>query len=168
MYRGYGRTRIWLIITAGNLLVVSLLGLTLRARRCFETPVISYDQLLQAHSHFAFSGWGFMTLFIILCAAFLPGKIQSEKAYSSLFLHFTSCFLGNADRFSCPGLWSSFQHIFYIYIIISYCFAFRFYKDIESMDRTVSLQFAKAVLFFLVISTAGPLSLGFIMAGGGN
>jgi hypothetical protein len=168
MYRGYGRTRIWFIITVSNLLLVSLLGLTLRACRCFDIPVINYDHLLQAHSHFAFSGWGFMALFIVLCTAFLPEKIQSDKAYSGLFYALLLVSWGMLVAFFIQGYGVVSIIFSTLYIIISYWFAFRFYKDIKRMDRTVSLQFAKAALFFLVISTAGPLSLGFIMAGGGN
>ena len=166
MYRGYGRTGIWFIITVGNLLVVSLIGLTLRACRCFNIPVINYDHLLQAHSHFAFSGWGFMALFIVLGTAFRPEKIQSGKAYSGLFYALLLVSWGMLITFFIQGYGTVSIMFSTVYIIISYWFAFRFYNDIRRMDRTISLQFAKAALFFLVISTAGPLALGLVMAKG--
>ena len=168
MYRGYSRTRIWFFITVTNLLVVALLGLSLRACRCFDIPVINYDHLLQAHSHFAFSGWGFMALLIVLCTAFLPEKIQSDKAYSRLFYALLFVSWGMLIAFFIQGYGVVSIIFSTVYIIISYWFAFRFYKDIKRMDRTVSLQFARAALFFLVVSTAGPLSLGLVMAQGGN
>ncbi len=49
--------RRWLQISFLNLLIVSLLGVTLRYKIAFSFPYLDQKHLLHGHSHFAFAGW---------------------------------------------------------------------------------------------------------------
>lgn len=162
------RIKVWFIVAVSNLLVVSLLGLSLRACQNFTIHGIKYGNLLHAHSHFAFSGWGFMALFIALTSTFLPKEIYSKKVYSRIFSALLIISWGMLISFFAQG-YGTISIIFSVlYIIISYWFAFCFYQEIKTINRTISFGFARAALFFLVISTIGPLALGPVMAGGRN
>jgi hypothetical protein len=168
MRQGYFKIKGWFIITLSNLLVVSLLGLTLRACHCFDIHKIKYGNLLHAHSHFAFSAWGFMALFIALCSAFLPEKFHSEKIYSRIFYASFIISWGMLVSFFIQGYGIVSIAFSVLYIVVSYWFALHFYSELKKMEQTVSIKFAKASLFFLVISTIGPLAMGPIMTKGIN
>ncbi len=47
----------WIKICFINLLIVALLGVTLRYKIAFSLPFVDQKHLLHGHSHFAFAGW---------------------------------------------------------------------------------------------------------------
>jgi hypothetical protein len=109
-----------------------------------------------------------MGLLVVLCGAFLPEKIHSKKVYSSIFYALLIVSWGMLIAFSIQGYGAVYIIFSILYIMISYWFAFYFYKEIKMADRTTSIKFAKASLLFLVISMVGPLALGPVMANEGN
>src|ERR1700676_4742613 len=62
----FAKFRHWSVLCLLNLCLVSVLGVLLRYKIAFPLPVINYNFLLQAHSHFAFSGWVSTAIFTAL------------------------------------------------------------------------------------------------------
>ncbi len=155
-----------LSIVLFNLLIVATAGLILRAFRYTTVPFLDYSNFMEAHSHFAFGGWGFMALFICFYHAFPDKRKIKNKTYSFIFF---------AALFSVWGMFFSFPFRGYaavstsfstLYIWVTYWFAVRFYRDTVGGNRRFSLKLARAALFFLVFSSLGPYTMGALMASG--
>ena len=58
--------RHWCRISLFNLLVLSLIGVTLRYKIAYYFPYIDQKHLLHGHSHFAFAGWVSMALMVLM------------------------------------------------------------------------------------------------------
>ncbi len=153
----------WLPFVLFNLLIVAAAGLILRAFRVVHVPVLHYHNFMEAHSHFAFGGWGFMAMFLAFCFAF-GSHLKDRKAYKYIFF---------AVLFSVWGMFLSFPFRGYapvstifstLYIWVTYWFAYCFYKDTKAYRKQLSLKFARAALFFLVFSSIGPYVMGVLMA----
>src|SRR4051794_10324701 len=66
----------WIHIAFVNLLIVALLGVIMRYKIAYSLPLIDQKNFLQAHSHFAFTGW-ITQLLMILMIVFLKLHLPS-------------------------------------------------------------------------------------------
>lgn len=152
-----------------NLFIVTLSGLFLRLLQFISAPKINYSNILHAHSHFAFSGWIFLALFIAFIHSFLPknaGKVK--KSYQIQFWLMQIAAFGMLLSFPLQGYAAISISFSTLFILVSYWFSWQFFKDTRLEKQTISLRFAKAALFFLILSSIGPFSFGPIMANGGR
>jgi len=161
----------WLRIALFNFLVVACLGLFLRWFLVLPPAGFNYKYWLHAHSHVALLGWLYTAVFIALWQAYLPSAYRQKKVYSWQFWSAQLAVAGMLFSFPVQG-YALFSITFStLHILISYWFVYQFLKDARSagISRGVhqfSFTFIKAALFFLVLSTLGPWSLGPIMATG--
>ena len=161
------RTQKWFFFACCNLLIVSLAGLSLRAFHCFDIRGINYLYLLQGHSHFAFAGWGFLVLFIALTYTFIPEEKFFNKRYTLIFISGEITAWSMLISFPMEGYAVTSTTFAALYIFVTYWFSWRFIKDLPSKNKNLlSTKFVKASVFFLVISSLGPFSMGPIMAMG--
>src|SRR5450432_3383251 len=58
----------WIRIAFINLVIVASLGVIMRYKIAYYLPFIEQANFLQAHSHFAFSGWATQVLMILMWA----------------------------------------------------------------------------------------------------
>lgn len=155
----------WLRIALVNLCIVALLGVILRYKIAFSLPFIDQKHLLQGHSNFAFTGWVTETL-MILMVSFL-GKHQIENAYKRykwlLIANLVSAY-GMLIAFPTEG-YGPFSITFStISIIVSYVFAFVFWKDLNKISKKLASRYwFKAALFFNVVSSMGAFALTYMM-----
>ena len=56
----------WISVSLFNLLLVAIIGVTLRYKIVYALPIVNQKYLLHAHSHFAFTGWVTMALMALL------------------------------------------------------------------------------------------------------
>ena len=56
----------WALCNLFNFCLVAVLGAILRYKVAFSMPGINYNYILEAHSHFAFSGWISMAVFSVV------------------------------------------------------------------------------------------------------
>jgi hypothetical protein len=145
------------------LFVGSLLGLFLRWQFISPTPGINYSFVLHGHSHIMFLGWIFNALYI----AFITNHIVETERSFFWNLYYVLQFLVVGMLISFPlqgyGLFSiTFSTLHTIGAIL---FAIRFFYKTKSVT-TISSWYARISLVFLVISTIGPFSLGYLMANG--
>lgn len=161
------RTQKWFFYALGNLLAVSLAGLLLRLFRCFPFRGADYMYLVHAHSHFAFAGWGFLALFIVLTHTFIPEKKLSNNQYRYIFISTEITAWGMLLSFPFQG-YATVSIIFStLYIFVTYWFGYRFLRDFPfDAKGAVSSKFAKAGILFLVVSSIGPFAMAPITAMG--
>ena len=161
----------WLRIALFNFLVVACLGLFLRWFMVLPPDGLNYKYWLHAHSHVAILGWLYTAVFISLLRTYLPPAYRQKKIYSWQFWSAQVAVAGMLFSFPVQG-YALFSITFStLHILISYWFVYQFLKDARTTGiskgvHQVSFTFIKAALFFLVLSTLGPWSLGPIMATG--
>src|SRR5690554_4011904 len=159
------KTDIWLKISIINLFLVALLGLLMRYKIGFDFPFFVYKHLLHSHSHFAFAGWISHTL-MVLMIYFLRNKTTaiSLGKYTWLIIANLISSYGMLVFFILQGY--AFGSILFstLSIIVSYFFAYYFFKDLRHLKRETSVNWLKGALFFYVISSVGTFFLAYTMA----
>ncbi|MCX2739546.1 hypothetical protein [Pontibacter anaerobius] len=165
------RWRLPLLSALLSLVVIALLGLLLRWM--FVAPVagLNYKYLLHAHSHVALLGWLYPVLFITLLQAYLPLVIRNKKVYFWQFWLAQATVLGMLLSFPVQGYGAVSITFSTAHILLSYWFIVRFLKDAKASkvgneSHSLSFRLVKAALFFLALSSLGPLAMGPIMATG--
>jgi hypothetical protein len=145
------------------LFIGSLLGLFLRWQFLFPTQGVNYSHFLHAHSHVMFLGWAFNVLFIGFTANHI---LKNQQQYfQNLFIILQVLVVGMLIAFPLEGY--GFYSILFSTLHTTAAIAF----IVKFLQRTkyitsVSAWYARIALVFFLISTAGPFSLGYLMANG--
>lgn len=158
--------RIWLKICLFNLMLVALIGTTLRYKIIFPLPWIDQKHLLHSHSHFAFTGWISQLLFVLM-VHFLKQQNQniSFKKYNLLLaLNLISAY-GMLLSFFIQGYAAVSIGFSTLSILVSYFFAYCFWLDSSVLKiNKIPVLFFKASLIYNILSSAGAFALAFMMA----
>lgn len=156
----------WFRLGLLNLAIVALLGTLMRYKIAFNFPFLEQKNLLHAHSHFAFNGWISHFLYTGL-AWLICSYIESRlhKKYNRMLLINILLSYGMLISFSIDGYSAISISFSTASILLAMVFALSFIKD----AGTVGIPFpakswAIAGLLCNVISAAGPLFLGYMMA----
>lgn len=122
----------------------------------------NYQYMLHTHSHLAFLGWVFNALYYLLLKQY---NLLNKKKYSHLFILLNLSVVGMLFTFPFTGyaLWSIVFST--LHIVLSYVFGFMLWRDTKG-DNSLHRKFAMAAVFFMVLSSIGPFSLGPIIAQG--
>ena len=158
--------RKWLTICFFNLMVVAFLGVILRYKIAFYLPFIQQKHFLHSHSHFAFAGWLTQTLFVLL-VHYLGIKKGQSVISKYRWILYTNCLsaYGMLVSFILQGYGFFSISFSTLSILVSYCFAWLYWKDLNSMhQKLVSHFWLKASLVFNVISSIGAFGLAYLMA----
>jgi hypothetical protein len=156
----------WIRIALINLLVVSLLGVTMRYKIAYSLPFIDQKKFLHAHSHFAFAGWITQALMILLVTYLVRqgGDIFFKKYKWILIANLVTAY---GMLFSFPfqgyGLYSIIFST--LSIFVSYVFAVMYWRDLNRLsEKAVSHSWFKAALIFNAVSSIGAFTLAGMMA----
>lgn len=154
----------WLNVCLVNLCVVALFGFSLRSKILFSLPFINYSNLLNAHSHFAFTGWAGLSLLTLFIYNLLPEAAVNKKIYRWLLIGTQASSVGMALTFPVWGYTAPAILFSSLYIVVSLVLLPIFVKDITqpTVDKSVRLL-SIAALVSLVLSAIGPLLLVYIM-----
>jgi hypothetical protein len=157
--------RNWAGLCLLNLLIVSILGVLLRYKGALYMPFLNYQYLLNAHSHFAFTGWVTTALFTALVYILSRTGVWIRPSYRWIFrLNQLSSF-GMLISFTWEGYAAVSIAFSALSVIVSYWFAFRYWRDLREaaipLPVIVCIRFA---LLFLVLSSSGPYLLGYSMS----
>ncbi|HEU4554933.1 MAG TPA: hypothetical protein VFS25_18935 [Chitinophaga sp.] len=155
----------WLTISLVNLAIVALLGLLLRSKILFPLPGINFGFLLHAHSHFAFTGWVTLCLLTLITYKIVPAGYNSRPVYQWLLGGMLVSAVGMLLSFPFEG-YAAVSIVFStLSILVSYAFAWVLVKHVLSagVSRPVMILLFSA-LAALVLSSAGPFTLAYIMA----
>jgi hypothetical protein len=143
------------------LFLASVLGLILRWQ--FISPLaLNYSFVLHGHSHCMFLGWVFNTLYLAFTLNHIPP--DQHKNFKNIFIFLQGLTIGMFIAFPLQG-YGLYSIIFSsIHTLISLLFIVFFLQKTKTLT-SASIWFARASLVFFIISTAGPFSLSYIMAG---
>ena len=158
------RKDFWITMSLVNLCIVALFGLTLRTKFLFPIQYIDYKNFLSAHSHFAFGGWVTLALMTLYIDNLLTADQKQKRIYQWLLWGIEITSVGMLITFPFQG-YALFSIIFSTaFIFFTYGFSWVFIKDLRraKKDRSITLLCSSA-LFSLVISSAGPFTLAYIM-----
>ncbi len=150
-------------IALAYFLVVAFLGLLLRFFFVMPIP-FNYKFILHAHSHTALLGWIYLGLTTLIYRIFLS-EVQKPKLYKRIFLFTNICIVGMLISFPIQG-YALFSIIFSIlFLFASYWFAWFAMKYIPQRFKSrFSWKLIKTALWYLVISSIGPWTIGGVMA----
>ncbi len=157
--------KLWTRIAIVNLMIVALLGLTMRAKLMFSMPFLNFKNILHAHSHFAFGGWVTLALLALMTWQLLPAERSSRPVYKWLM----GGILVNAAGmlFSFPFQGYAFFSIFFstLFIFVTYGYTYIFLKDLRraSISRPVKLLASGAVIY-MALSSVGAFTLAYLLA----
>src|SRR5450432_3712618 len=156
----------WIRIAFINLVIVASLGVIMRYKIAYYLPIIEQANFLQAHSHFAFSGWATQILMVLMWAFlynYLPA--DSLRKYKWLLI---------ANLVSAYGMLASFIGEGYgiisilfstLSILVSYLFTVIFWIDLNKIKtKIISLYWFKAALLCSVFSSFGAFFLSYMIA----
>ncbi len=152
-------TLIWLVVTA-------VLGTFLRLYPFYPTGGIAYPNLTHAHSHVAFLGWIFNAFYLLITIHYLADS-TNIRYYKRLFTWMQVAVAGMLLFFPLYGYNALTIAISTVHTVLTVLFALRFYRT-SNPDRHASLSSMaiKIALFFMLLSAAGPLTLGPLSAMG--
>jgi hypothetical protein len=160
--------RIWIIITLGWLVVLSLMGVLLRFMTVIPVSGIVYGNFLHGHSHVAFLGWIFNALFILIVYHY-----NLEESYPSffhrLFIALQICVVGMMILFPMQGYKAASITVSAIHTFLTFIFAWRLFTCSNPICETgqkhgLSFSIMMIALVFMIISSLGPFALGPLVA----
>lgn len=143
-------------------IIIQTLGLLLRWQFVQGIPGFNYGFFLHTHSHVALLGWVHAVLALLIPQSFLA-PTHSLKVYHRNFWCSQATVLGMLLSFPIQGYAAVSITFSTLFLLCSYHLAYRLWKDIPR-DASASRTLLMASLFFLVLSSVGPWSLGPIMA----
>ncbi|MBB1282972.1 hypothetical protein HRH25_01210 [Flavisolibacter sp. BT320] len=156
-----------LLLSFVNLLVVALLGVLLRAFPLLSSFPFTYKNILHGHSHFAFTGWVMLVLFVLLMKCF-PGigeKIPYRHWRNTAALILLSAY-GMLIAFPLQGYKAVSISFSTVAIVATVYLTVVVAKVVSTLPTTTSYRFITWGLFYACLSSLGPFALGPLMAMG--
>jgi len=158
-------SKFWLKFSLVNLFIVALLGLLMRYKIGFEFPYFNQKNLQLSHSNFAFTGWISHTLMVLMIHT-LQNKIVGFNfgKYKKAIIFNLICSYGMLVFFIIQGYGVICTIFSVLSILVSFYFAFTFFKDLKRVDNKLLFKkWFKGALFFNVISSLGSFALAYMM-----
>lgn len=142
---------------------IALLGVFLRLFHVVDME-FDYRHLVHTHSHIALLGWVYTAFSILIYKLFLQ-KASIEKKYNRLFWFTQLTVVGMLITFPFTGyaLFSILSSS--LFIIASYILAYLVFKFTPNQQKTTyAYKCIRMALWYMILSSIGPWSLGGIMA----
>ncbi len=156
----------YLRLAVVNFIILTMLGLVLRYIHIGSLGSVNYQFLLHSHSHFAFSGWMFFAI-VLLIIRFSNKSVLPASFKWVLILTLVSAY-GMLVSFYLQGYKAISISFSTLFILVSYRFTNLVFKS-RMLDKGLnqfSSRLLKGSLVFLCLSSAGPFALGPLMATG--
>jgi len=145
-----------------NFLVTIGIGLLLRYHYWSPINQFADRHWIHAHSHVGFLGWIFMALITTAFAMLVPKDSRVNRYMYRLLIYLQLSVLGMLITF--PLLGYAGPSIFFstAHMVLSLVFVVFFFNHTDA--KNISVNFLRAGLIFMLISSIGPLALGPMMA----
>jgi hypothetical protein len=143
-----------------NFIVLTVFGALLRYLQLYNIPALSYQFILHAHSHFAFAGWMFFSIAILICT--LCNQDDLRPHFKTLLLLALVSAYGMLASFSLQGYKAVSIGFSTLFVLVTFRFTYVVLKG-EWLKRSVNpiaYRLLRASLLFLCLSAAGPFALG--------
>jgi hypothetical protein len=153
----------WAVLSLLNFCLVAVLGVLLRYKIAFSLPMMNYNFILEAHSHFAFSGWISTAIFTSMVYMLSDSGYPIGKSYTFQFRMAQTASFGMLLSFSFEGYGRLSIFFSMLFILFSWWFALQYWKDLGKSRLPFAVKrWAKAALFFFVLSSLGILTLAYL------
>lgn len=149
--------------TFANFVVLAVFGALLRFMVCLPSGNLNYLNILHAHSHFAFAGWMFMALAILVVRQLTA---EHSATFRWILLLTMICSVGMLLSFSLQGYKAVSIIFLSLFLFVTYWFGFLVYKKQDTKSKSISAKLLMAGIGFMLISSIGPLALGILKATG--
>lgn len=146
-----------------SFIILAFFGAILRYMLCYPLHGLNYMNILHAHSHYAFGGWVFLAL-VILVNRNLQQPVSASMKWLLLFALISS--LGMLVSFSLQGYKVVSIAFSTLFLLATYWFAVITLPRLRLKDHPNAVLLIKAGIWCLVISSIGPLALGVLKATG--
>lgn len=149
-------------IALAYFILAASFGILLRSIHSFEIP-INYKFIVHTHSHIALLGWVYVALTTLIKTVLLR-NVEQHKSYRYIFWFTQVTLIGMLVTFPFQG-YALFSIIFStLFLFASYWFFWFFIRHVPSEFKpSNSYACIKAALWFMVLSSLGPWTLGIIM-----
>ncbi len=125
-------------------------GLVLRWQKLSYLP-FSYMDILHAHSHVTFLGWGFLAMISLLTAIFIPEQFNKPVFKYSFWIMFGSI-VGMLLSFPLQGYKLFSISFLSIFLLSSYVYLGHLYKVFKT-DKSLTARFIKTGIFYYYLSS---------------
>ncbi len=150
-----------LILSLGFFLISICLGLFLRLSQVWTISGFNFKNFLHGHSHITLLGWVFNAFYIAIVRYILPEE-KRTKGYGHLFWITQLAIFASLISFPIEG-YSILSIVFStLFILCSYVFCYWVLVDLKG-EKAVYFKFIRWGIYYLVLSSIGPWSLGAIM-----
>jgi len=157
--------RFWIKFSLFNIIIVALYGTLMRYKIGFAFPFFEQKNLLEAHSHFAFTGWISQTLMVLMVMSiqrFLDER--AIKIYKAIFIANLVCAYCMLISFTFTGYGVISIAFSSLSILISYYFSWHFIKHLRTTAKSsASKNWYIAALTFNILSSFGTYALVYMM-----
>lgn len=151
-----------------NFIILTFLGFLLRFMQLYPLPGFNYQYLLHAHSHFAFAGWMFFSIAILITHSL--ASVTNFRPYKTVFIFALISAFGMLVTFSLQGYRFASIAFSTLFILVTYWFTYLVLRKNGLGEMcSASGKFIKGGLFYLCLSSLGPFALApIIISGFGN
>lgn len=154
----------WTRFALFNFLLLATVGVLLRYKILFPLPFVEQKHLLHAHSHFAFSGWVSLALYIAVIYILQPSEKKLRQFEWVLVAQQMSSF-GMLFTFPFTGYDTGSIAFSTASIFVSYAFAWLAIKEIIGSNlKSIIRKFLITGLVCNIVSSAGTFLLAYLMA----
>jgi hypothetical protein len=163
------KIRAWYLVSLFNLAIVALLGSLLRTKIIFPLPRLDHKNLINAHSHFAFGAWVSLAFLALFTETLLPDTKKNKAWYRQMLWGLQLSSVGMLLSFPFQGYGAISIFFSTLFILFSYGYAWAFFKDIyRSGKKGPEVLLSVTALICMVISSAGPFTLAYVLASGSS
>ncbi|NEW05905.1 hypothetical protein GK047_07750 [Paenibacillus sp. SYP-B3998] len=157
--------KIWFRYPLLYFLFTAAAGAVLRGMAFLPAWQSRYESLLHAHSHLALLGWGYTALILLLVYRFLSPEDRNSRFFrvNWLLTQLTIVSMFIAFILQSYGFYSILFST--VHIMLSYSLTIWMWRKFQKTEyQQTSIRFAKASLFFMVLSSVGPWCLAVLSA----
>jgi len=147
----------WAIV---NFIILSIFGVMLRYMQLCDVRGLNYQFILHAHSHFAFSGWMFFSIALLIALLCGDGKIG--PGFKIILLLTLVSAYGMLASFSWQGYKLVSISFSTLFVLVTFRFTYLvFHGNLlkKRVNEPASILF-RASLILLCLSALGPFALG--------
>lgn len=142
-------------------LIASFYGLIIRWNFTFPAKVINYKNVLQAHSHVAFLGWGYIASLALINNLFIKDKLVILKGYAIAIYSIVIIVFLMLISFPLIGYKSFSIILLVLFGLISYVISFQLLKNIKG--KIISIKLIRFGIYYYLLSSLATWFLAFVI-----
>lgn len=142
-------------------IISALYGLFLRLYYVVDFIPISYKNILQAHSHVTFLGWGFLAVITITGFAYYPKSLINSSYIKWLFIIMSFTLAGMLISFPAQG-YKLFSIVFLsVFLITSYLYLINMLRFLKPL-KSLSAKYIITGIYYYFLSSLGIWAIAII------